>query len=225
MQTEILYRPAHALAKVTLAPGEQLTAESGAMVGMSSNVEMSTSSGGLKKGLKRLFGGETFFRNTFEVSSGAGEVLLAPALCGDVVSLPVQGDGWFLQSSVYIASNEGVEIKTKLGGFKGFFSGAGVFVLKAEGMGEVIVGSFGGLEEVDVDGDLIVDTGHLAAWSASDQLSYSIRKASKGWISSFLSGEGLVAHFKGRGKVWIQTRNSDGFGQLLGKLLPPIKNG
>ena len=34
-----------------------LTAESGAMVGMSPNMDMKTSAGGLKKGLKRLFGG------------------------------------------------------------------------------------------------------------------------------------------------------------------------
>ena len=35
------------------------------MVGMSTNVQMQTQSGGLMKGLKRLFGGESFFRNTF----------------------------------------------------------------------------------------------------------------------------------------------------------------
>lgn len=226
MKTEILYRPAHAMARVHLSSGEAVVAESGAMVGMSSNIEITTESGGLKKGLKRLFGGESLFRNTFRAEGSAGEVLLAPPLCGDIAVLPVRGEGWYLQSSAYIACSEQIEIETKLkgGGFKGFFSGAGVFVIKASGQGEVIFGSFGGLEEMEVDGELIVDTGHLAAWQATDDLDYTIGKASKGWISSFLSGEGLVCRFQGRGKVWIQTRNAGGLGETLGRMLPPREN-
>ena len=40
MQTNILYRPSQSLAQCWLAPGESVTAESGAMVGMSTNVAM-----------------------------------------------------------------------------------------------------------------------------------------------------------------------------------------
>ena len=82
MEFDIRYRPAHTLARVTLQVGETIVAESGAMVGMSPNMDMKTSAGGLKKGLKRLFGGESFFRNEFSPQGGPGEVLLAPALCG-----------------------------------------------------------------------------------------------------------------------------------------------
>ena len=42
MQIDIGYRPAHSLAKVSLNHGEQIMAESGAMVGMSTNVQMQT---------------------------------------------------------------------------------------------------------------------------------------------------------------------------------------
>ena len=85
---EIGYRPAHSLAKVALQPNESLVAESGAMVGMSTNVHMQTqSSGGLMGGLKRMFGGESFFRNTFTAQNGPGEVLLAHALCGEITVL------------------------------------------------------------------------------------------------------------------------------------------
>ncbi len=77
MHFDIQYRPAHSLAKVSLDPNESVVAESGAMVGKSTNVQMQTQSGGLMSGLKRMFGGESFFRNTFTAANGPGEVLLA----------------------------------------------------------------------------------------------------------------------------------------------------
>jgi uncharacterized protein (TIGR00266 family) len=221
MQIDIQYRPAHSLAKVTLQPNEAVVAESGAMVGMSTNIQMQTQSGGLMSGLKRMFGGESFFRNTFSAANGPGEVLLAHSLCGDMVVLEMTQYGYFIQSSSYIASTPNVTIETKVGGMKTFFAGEGVFVLQAtcQGPGQVLVGAFGGVQELQCDGSLVIDTGHLVAWDAT--LQYSVGKSGSGWIASFLSGEGLVCHFQGQGRIWIQTRNPPAYGQEIGKLLPP----
>ena len=62
MQTEVLYSPAYATAKLTLAAGEAVRAESGAMLAMSPGIAMETSTqGGVLKGLKRaVLGGESF---------------------------------------------------------------------------------------------------------------------------------------------------------------------
>jgi len=221
MQIDIQYRPAHSLAKVTLEPNESIVAESGAMVGMSTNVQMQTQSGGMMSGIKRLFGGESFFRNTFWASNGPGEVLLAHSLCGDMVVMDMTPQGYFIQSSSYIASTPNVNIETKVGGFKSFFGGEGVFVLQAtcQGPGQVLVGAFGGIQELVCDGSLVIDTGHLVAWDST--LTYSVGKSGSGWIASFLSGEGLVCHFQGQGRIWIQTRNPPAYGQEIGKRLPP----
>lgn len=221
---EIGYRPAHSLARVTLQPNEQIVAESGAMVGMSTNVHMQTQSqGGLIGGFKRMFGGESFFRNTFTAQGGPGEVLLAQALCGDMTTLEMTPHGYFIQNSAYIASTPDVQIETKTGGFKGFFSGAGVFILQATSQqpGQVLVGAFGGIQELHCDGNLVIDTGHLVAWDAT--LQYSVGKSGAGWIASYLSGEGLVCHFTGQGRIWIQTRNPGEYGQTVGRMLPPRK--
>jgi hypothetical protein len=94
MQINLLYRPSQTLAQVWLAPGESVIAESGAMVGMTTNVQMQTQSGGLMSGLKRIFGGESFFRNTFTAQGGQGEVLFAPPLCGDMAVLDVGQQQW-----------------------------------------------------------------------------------------------------------------------------------
>ncbi len=222
MQIDIGYQPSQAMARVGLDAGEAILAESGAMVGMSTNVQMQTQAGGLMSGLKRMFSGESFFRNTFVAHGGPGEVLFAATLSGDMRLLEMTPAGYFLQSGAFIASTPNVAIETKLGGFKGFFSGAGLFTIKAstQNAGEkLIVGAFGGIQELICDGSMIIDTGHLVAWDAT--LQYKITKASDGWIASFLSGEGLVCHFQGQGRIWIQTRNPVEYGRTVGMLLPP----
>jgi uncharacterized protein (TIGR00266 family) len=223
MDIEILYRPAHSVARVRLGAGEQIEAEAGAMVSTDSHVQMETAAGGFKKGLKRLFGGESFFRNTFTATGRPGEVLLAPALAGDMTVLDCGARSWFIQSTSYVAGHKTIELDTKVGGFKTFFAGEGIFVLRASGQGKVIVAAFGALERIDVAGEVTIDTGHLVAWEDSPQLTYRVTKAGAGWIASYLSGEGLVCKFEGRGTVWIQTRNPSAYGALIGALLPPKK--
>lgn len=218
MQVNLHYRPSQSLAQVWLQAGESVVAESGAMVGMSTNVQMQTSSGGLMKGLKRLFGGESFFRNTFTAGGGQGEVLFATPLCGDMTVLEAGHKQWCIQNSAYVASSPSVDVKTKSGGFKGFFSGAGIFVLETQGMGQVIIGAFGALEQVQVNGSMVIDTGHLAAWEST--LQYKVGKSGSGWINSWLSGEGLVCHFQGEGTVWLQSRNAAEYGATIGAMLP-----
>ncbi len=222
MQVNLLYRPSQSLAQVWLQPNESVTAESGAMVGMSTNVQMQTQSGGILKGLKRMFGGESFFRNTFTAQQGQGEVLFATPLCGDMAVLDVGARQWNVQNSAFIACSAGVDVKTKSGGLKGMFSGAGLFMLETQGQGQMIIGAFGALEAIQVDGSIVIDTGHLAAWEST--LQYKVGKSGSGWIASFLSGEGLVCHFEGRGTVYLQSRNAAEYGQTIGAMLPPRKN-
>ncbi len=217
MQVEILHRPAYALAVVKLDAGEQVKAEAGAMVSMDTHVKMETQSGGLGKGLKRmLLGGESFFQNTFTAEGQPGEVTFAPTLPGDIIHRAMDGE-WIIQGSSYLASTPSIEIDSKFGGFKGFFSGEGLFMLKATGKGDLIINSFGAIHEIDVDGEYIVDTGHIVAFEST--LDYKINRVG-GWKSTILSGEGLVCRFSGKGRLWIQTRNGSEFGKVLGPLLP-----
>ena len=231
MQIDIGYRPAHSMAKVSLNHGESIMAESGAMVGMSTNVQMQTGMstnkgggllGGLLGGLKRALAGESWFRNTFTAVNGPGEVLLAHAVCGDMVTLDMTQQGYYLTASSFIASTPNVNIDTKLQGFaKGFFSGEGAFVMHAtaQSPGQLVIGAFGGITELPCNGQIVIDTGHLVAWDSS--LTYKVGKSGAGWISSFFSGEGLVCHFSGQGRIWIQSRNPVGYGQTVGAMLPP----
>jgi uncharacterized protein (AIM24 family) len=65
--------------------------------------------------------------------------------------------------------------------------------------------------------ELVVDTGHLVAFS--DDVEYSIGKV--GGIRSLIAGgEGLVMKFRGSGTVWIQTRNLASLAEKLNPFLP-----
>jgi len=216
MEYRIVCRPSYSLLELRLEDGEEVVAEAGAMVYMK-NVELKTEvKGGIFGGLKRaLLGGETFFTNRF-VARGKGLLGLAPRYNGDVVHIPLEGR-IFAQSGAFLASTPEVEIDTKWGGGRTFFAGEGLFLLKLEGSGDVFLASFGGVEELDVDGSLIVDTGHIVAFE--DGLDFDVRRVG-GLKATLLSGEGLVAEFRGQGKVWIQTRSIAEYIGWISSLMP-----
>ncbi len=97
-----------------------------------------------------------------------------------------------------------VAIESKWQGFtKGFFSGEKLFLIRAKGSGDLWFNSYGGIIDIDVDGDYVVDTGNIVAFT--DGLEYKIKSVG-GYKSLFFSGEGFVCRFSGKGKVWVQTR-------------------
>ncbi|NJK33059.1 MAG: TIGR00266 family protein [Deltaproteobacteria bacterium] len=232
MEFNILYRPAHTLAVCNLNPNETIRAEAGAMVSMTRNIQVQAAArnpnegGALKnmfKGLKRMaLGGESFFTNTYTAMNQPGHVSFAPKLTGDMVVHPLQGETLLIQGSSYVAAPDSVTIDTKFQGFKGLFSGESLFFLAASGHGPVLLNAFGAIESFDMAGEMIVDTGHIVAFTAGIQ--YSVVKASKGWIASFLSGEGLVLRLQGQGRVYVQSRNPNEYGSTVGRMLPPRSN-
>jgi uncharacterized protein (TIGR00266 family) len=119
-----------------------------------------------------------------------------------------------------VAAPDSVSVDTQFQGFKGFFSGESLFFLTASGHGPVLLNAFGAIETLDLEGEMIVDTGHIVAFTAG--IRYSVIKAAKGWISSYLSGEGFVLRLQGRGRMYVQSRNPSEFGAMLGRMLPPL---
>ncbi len=219
MRHEVKYGPAYALAMINLDAGESIQAEAGAMVSMSSTIAMETSTGGgLLSGLKRsVLGGESFFINTFNAEQ-AGEVTVAPALPGDIIALELTGQTLLVQSGSFLAATTGVEIDTKWGGGKSFFSREGLFLLRCTGMGTIWVSSYGAIHPIDLGvGELYtVDTGHMVAFD--DSVQYDVGR-SGGWKSTLFSGEGLVVKLTGPGRFFMQTRSEDSF---LSWLIPKL---
>ena len=225
MQIELLKRPAQTVARVKLEAGESICAESGAMLAMEAHLEAKTSLGhGKKKGFfqaaKRIFMGESFFVNTFTASSQPGVIYLAPSLPGDILVCEMDGSkSLIVQGTSFLASSPTIEHNLRWEGFRGFFSGEGIFWIEMKGEGIALLSSFGCIYEREVKGEYIVDTGHVVAFEST--LSYSVQKAAKGWLSSFLSGEFLVCRFRGEGKLFCQSHSPPRFGWSLNPFLRP----
>lgn len=210
MNYEILDSPDFALLQITMDAGERVVAESGAMVAQDGQISVETSMrGGLLGAAKRkLLGGESLFQNTFTANAGSQRLYLAAASEGDLRAQELApGEEFFLTSGAYVAHlGDELEIDTKFGGVKGFFSGVGLFMLRIVGPGTVFYGSYGALHPVEVGAEgYTVDTGHIVGFTHG--LSYKVR-AFNGFKGLFFSGEGLIAEFDGQGTVFAQTRNA-----------------
>jgi uncharacterized protein (TIGR00266 family) len=217
MQYQLRDKPDFAMVEVRFdQAGEQLLVESSAMVARDTAMEMKTAiQGGLLNAAKRkLLGGESIFQNTFTATAPGQSLWLAPGPEGDVQALELDGSyPVMLNSGAFLASAPSVTLDTKWGGAKGFFSGTGFFLLRAEGHGPLFFGAYGGLHAIDVGpGGYVVDTSHVVGFTGG--LDYRVTKVG-GMKSLFFSGEGLVCEFHGQGRLWISTRNPGSLASFL----------
>lgn len=224
MDVEITKGPGAAAAKITLQPGETMTAEAGSMIAMSAHMQITTTthkkgSGGFFKAAKRMLAGESFFLNHYEAHHAPGDVFLAATLPGDMMVYDLEGENLIVQSGSFTAAEHDIDIDLGWQGFKSILSGESVFWLNMSGRGRVVLSSYGCIYPVDVDGEYVVDTGHIVAFNES--LQFDIAKAGSSLIGSFLGGEGFVCKFRGRGRVWCQSHNPSSFGNTLGPMLKP----
>lgn len=223
----ISLRPDFSLLTVQLQQGQKVFAEPSAMASMSPTLTLKAGlKGGALKSLGRMFGGESLIVNTFTATSGPGEVVFAPGHLGDTQHYRLTGGSLLLQRGAYMANSEGVEINGKWQGAKGFFSGEGLVLLKASGVGDVFFNSYGAILQVDVTNDYYVDTGYVVAFE--DTLQYQVQVVpglrGGGFKRLFFSGEGLVCRFSGQGKVWIQTRYVSPYLSWINQFRPTKKN-
>ena len=225
MKVDVRYRPAYALALVTLDPQEKIQVEGGAMVGMSADMDMDTeATGGFLKSLSRhLFGGESFFLNTYTGVNPGDTVALAPPLPGDISVIEMHGETLMVQSGSYLASSEGIEVETKWSGAKTFFGSEGLIMLRISGTGTLIVSSYGAIHQMELGKGqkYVVDTGHLVSFE--EHLQFDLKKVA-GWKSTLFSGEGLVVELTGPGSLTVQSRSQDSFLSWLIPQLPKQTN-
>ena len=220
MKIELLYRPSYSLGLLKLAPSEEVRVEGGAMVSMTTGIQIQTkAAGGILKSLARsMFAGESFFQNTYQAPGNGGEITVAPALPGDLFALTVQNEEIMVQSGSYVASEMGIILDTKWGGAKTFFASEGLIMLRASGSGQMVISSYGAIHEVKLEANqsYTVDTGHLVTFSSN--MGFKVRRVG-GIKSTLFSGEGLVVDLTGPGRVLMQTRSTDAF---LSWLIPKL---
>lgn len=234
MESTILGQDIQCL-EVTLAPGEAIVAEVGALTYMEEGITLQTtlgdgspaSSGVIGKLLgagARLLTGEKIF--VTRLTNGATvkrSLALAAPHPGSIARLDLRalGGSVLVQRYAFLAATHGTSVGVgfhrKIGTL--FFGGEGLVMQKITGQGLAFVHAGGTLIEKDLlpGQTVFVDSGCVVALQAG--VSFDV-KAITNVMSLFFGGEGLfLAELKGPGKVWIQSQP---YGRTLAMILAAV---
>ena len=208
MHVRIASSPAYAIAYVTLNAGEFVYLEKGSMVAMSGGISVVAGAQGglLAAGIRAVFADEQLFQGRYEASITGAWVAAAPAYPGDVIQVDIANTGPLtLQSGAYLAHGGELRVDTGVGDLHTLLMKEGLFTINTSGTGIVLLSSYGGIEQFELarGQSLIVDTGHLVAWSTRITMRTGILG---GVVAGTLAGEGLVTEIIGPGTVYIQSR-------------------
>lgn len=207
-----------------LSAGERMITEGGSMAWMSPNMKMeTTSNGGLGRALGRMFSGEKMFQNTYTAQGGPGMIAFASSFPGSVKAFQIApGQELVFQKSAFLASEAGVQLSVhfqkKLG--SGLFGGEGFILQRISGNGIVFAEFDGHVVDYELQNgqSIVVDTGHLAAMTASCQIDIQTVPGVKNIL---FGGEGLFnTVITGPGHVWLQTMPISNVAECLRPYFP-----
>jgi uncharacterized protein (TIGR00266 family) len=219
MDIEIL-PGAYALATIKLNRDDVFFSEPGAMVAMSLGIDYQprVDDNIVSASLRNILGGESFFFSRAKAQISNAWISIAPKFPGDIAELNLNNyDIINIQSGSYLGHSEGVDIDVKLSKPGEFLLREGATILQASSNGKLLISSYGQLQQytLQLGQSLIVDTGHLVAWSENLKLDIG---ALTGVISAQFLGEGLVGKFTAvdrPGYIVIQTRSEQNLSSWL----------
>lgn len=209
-----------------LENGEQMITEGGAMSWMSPNMKMETTSGGgIGKALGRAFAGERLFQNIYTAQGGTGIIAFASSFPGSIRAFRIEpGQEMIFQKSAFLAGEMGIELsvhfRKKVS--SGLFGGEGFIMQKVTGRGTMFAEFDGHVIEYELQPgqQIVVDTGHLAAMTATCSMDI---QSVPGVKNMLLGGEGFFnTVITGPGKVWLQTMP---ISNVAGAIRPYIPTG
>ena len=207
-----------------LEGGEKMINEGGSMSWMSPNMKMeTTTNGGVGKAFGRMFAGEKMFQNVYTAEGGNGMIAFASSFPGSIRAFEITpGQDMVFQKSAFLAGEAGVNLSIFFNKrFRaGLFGGEGFIMQRVSGQGIVFAEFDGHVIEYDLQPgqQIIVDTGHLAAMSATCSIDI---QSVPGVKNMLFGGEGLFnTVITGPGHVWLQTMPISNVAGILRPYLP-----
>ena len=190
---------------------QSVKTQAGAMQIIAGQVEMDTgvknAKGFLGSMVKAAVTNETAVKPEY---SGVGKVILEPTY-KHIILQNVESwgrDGLVVEDGMFLASEGSVNhtvIKNTQSVATALVSNEGLYNLCFTGSGVVALEShvpFEELVEYTLENDVLKVDGNMAVcWSGS--LNFTVEKATKSFLGSLASGEGLVNVYRGTGKVWV----------------------
>ncbi len=207
-----------------LEGGEKMITEGGGMSWMSPNMLMeTTTNGGIGKAFGRMFSGEKMFQNIYTAQGGSGMIAFASSFPGSIKAYEISpGQEMVFQKSAFLAGEAGVELSVFFNKkvSSGLFGGEGFIMQKISGQGTVFAEFDGHVVEYELQPgqQIVVDTGHLAAMTATCKMEI---KSVPGVKNMLFGGEGFFnTVLSGPGKVWLQTMPISNVAGVLRPYMP-----
>jgi uncharacterized protein (AIM24 family)/DNA-directed RNA polymerase subunit RPC12/RpoP len=181
--------------------------EPGALYFMKGHLQMKASTGGgvFKAVSRKMLSGESFFVNQIH---GVGEIYLEPTFGHFLLKEISEADeALIVDRGMFYAGTAGLDItaQSQKNISSALFGGEGFFQTKIKGSGVAVLYSpvpRNEIQELELRGDKLWVDGNFAL-ARTEGVIFRVEKSSKGWLSTAVSGEGLLQSFEGVGKVWI----------------------
>ena len=211
------------VAILQLEAGETVISESGGRTWMRGPITTDTTSyGGVRKAIGRLFTGESLFMSRY-VANGPSEIAFASSFPGRIIVRELApGQSIICQKTAFLCGMGPLELsvhfKKRLG--TGFFGGEGFIMQRITGPGIVFLEVDGYSPEYELaPGErLICDTGVLAAMDETCSMDIEVVRGAK---NMFLGGEGIFnTVVTGPGKVYLQSMTVEKLARLIIPYLP-----
>ncbi len=208
---------------IQLEPGEVVVSQTHAMAWMTDGIEMDThTGGGLMAGLKRAFGGGSFFITEYG-ARGRGEVAFAPRFPGQIIAMTLApGESIVCRKETFLCAERtvGLDIvlQQRLGA--GVFAGEGFILQRVTGPGTVWLDLSGEVIEKTLGAGerLRVHAGHIGMQEPS--VSTDIQMV-RGFRNMLFGGEGLfLATLTGPGRIWLQSMPILNLAEEIARHLP-----
>jgi uncharacterized protein (AIM24 family) len=183
--------------------GEAIRAEAGALSYMRGDVSMVAPIPSPMSLIRASLSSEAAVRPTF---TGTGEVYLEASL-GGYYAFEIHEKPWILERGAYWASETSVELSLyREKALTSFWLGNGFvdFQTRVAGRGRVVLNAAGPVEEIDLGDEEIAVEGALVI-ARSSRVAFSVRRPSRGWVSSWLSGEKLLRVYRGPGRILMSA--------------------
>jgi uncharacterized protein (AIM24 family) len=182
---------------------EAIRTEAGALSHMRGAISMSTPIPGPLSLMRASLSAEAAVRPIFR---GTGDVYLEATL-GGYYALQVNEKPWILDRGAYWASEASVSLQVhreKI--MNAYWTGAGFieFHTRVSGKGKVVLNTPGPVEEIDLGDEELAVEGH-AVIARSSRVHFSVRRPSRGRLSSWLSGEKLLRVYRGPGRILLAS--------------------
>ncbi|MFM9058371.1 MAG: TIGR00266 family protein [Planctomycetaceae bacterium] len=224
MRHEVLHGPAFSALRLDVDTGQSILAQPGSMLAMTPGFTVDVRAGlhmegrrGIARGLRSMFGGESFFTVVYTAKRSGQHIVLAPDQMGEIRALETDpAGGLLLARGAFLACGPEVSFGLHNAGVHGVLATRGLFFLKTSGAGTLFVTSYGGIvEQTLVDGErFVLDNRNIVAFS--DGMPFESVVLAGSLKDSFFSGEGFVVRFTGPGRVLYQTRARPSLGLLRG---------